>query len=121
MYFVQHIFANRLDQCLPVRLPEAGYRLTESFLAEGSLRRLAEVCESLGIRGKSRVFAFAPRHLQSFLCLPQMVQDIFGHQICLRTFEQFRHQENVTEAVIDLFNLAMCLLIEECPRALRKV
>jgi hypothetical protein len=50
-----------------------------------------------------------------------MIQYIFNDLLFTQTFQQFRDQEDVAKAVVNLFDLAMGLLVKGGARTLRNV
>src|SRR5687768_6966545 len=119
MDLVQYISSNRLDQCLPVRLPEACYRFIESFLPESRhFRRRTEIREPLRVRGETGIFIMSPGKAQCFFRLFQMIQYILDDLLHFAALQKLRNQEDITEAAENLFYLAMSLLIKDRLRAL---
>src|SRR5688500_12935719 len=118
MDFIQHISSNRLDQHLPIRLPEACHRFIESFLPKHHLRCWTEICEPLCVRGETGIFIVSPRKAQGCFCLFQMIQYILNDLIFFAALQQLRNKEDITKAAENLLYLAVSLQIKDCVRAL---
>src|SRR3989304_1060814 len=113
MDFVQHISANGSNQSLPVRLINACRCFIEPVLPESHFRGGTKICQPLCVRRKAVVFPMAPREAQCHLRHLEVSKDVFNDLVHLTTLEQLCDQEDITEAVVDLPDLAMSLLIED--------
>src|SRR3990172_6808716 len=113
MDLVQHISSNRLDQGLPVGLPEAGHRFIESVLPKSHLRRRTEIGEPSRVGGETGILTLFPCKAQCCLRLLKMIHYILNDLIHFAALQQLRNEEDITEAAENLFYLAVSFLVKQ--------